>query len=115
MDGGRGGIRTPGTVSRTPDFESGAFNHSATLPYAPIRCSQRNQNLLRDYCDPILARVESQCAEAIYSAAEIAIRKFFSVRSKRYMFCPNTNRGQADSQVTQNQEAGRCQIEIGRS
>jgi hypothetical protein len=32
MDGGRGGIRTPGTVSRTLDFESSAFNHSATLP-----------------------------------------------------------------------------------
>ena len=32
--GGRGGIRTPGTVSRTPDFESGAFNRSATLPFA---------------------------------------------------------------------------------
>ena len=33
-DGGRGGIRTHGTVARTPDFESGAFNHSATLPGA---------------------------------------------------------------------------------
>src|SRR3954447_25721872 len=31
-NGGRGGIRTPDTVSRTPDFESGALNHSATLP-----------------------------------------------------------------------------------
>jgi hypothetical protein len=30
--GGRGGIRTPGSLSTTPDFESGAFNHSATLP-----------------------------------------------------------------------------------
>ena len=32
QDGGRGGIRTHGTVARTSDFESGAFNHSATLP-----------------------------------------------------------------------------------
>src|SRR5271169_3169169 len=31
-NGGRGGIRTHGTVARTSDFESGAFNHSATLP-----------------------------------------------------------------------------------
>ena len=31
--GGRGGIRTHGTVARTSDFESGAFNHSATLPF----------------------------------------------------------------------------------
>ena len=30
--GGRGGIRTPGELSSTSDFESGAFNHSATLP-----------------------------------------------------------------------------------
>ena len=30
--GGRERIRTSGTVTRTPDFESGAFNHSATLP-----------------------------------------------------------------------------------
>ena len=29
---GRGGIRTHGTVTRTPDFESGTFDHSATLP-----------------------------------------------------------------------------------
>ena len=32
--GGRGGIRTHGRVAPTPDFESGAFNHSATLPTA---------------------------------------------------------------------------------
>ena len=30
--GGWGGIRTPGTVARTPHFECGAFNHSATHP-----------------------------------------------------------------------------------
>ena len=31
--GGSGEIRTHDTVSRMPLFESGAFNHSATLPY----------------------------------------------------------------------------------
>ncbi len=30
--GGEGGIRTHGTVTRTPDFESGTFDHSATSP-----------------------------------------------------------------------------------
>ena len=30
--GGEGGIRTLGCLSTTSDFESGAFNHSATLP-----------------------------------------------------------------------------------
>ena len=30
--GGEGGIRTLGTLARTPDFESGTFNRSATSP-----------------------------------------------------------------------------------
>jgi hypothetical protein len=30
--GGRERIRTSDRLSPTPDFESGAFNHSATLP-----------------------------------------------------------------------------------
>ncbi len=32
--GGEGGIRTHGTLTRTPDFESGTFDHSATSPKA---------------------------------------------------------------------------------
>lgn len=32
FSGGEGGIRTPGTLTRTPDFESGTFNRSATSP-----------------------------------------------------------------------------------
>ncbi len=32
MFGGRGGIRTHGTVSRTAVFKTAALNHSATLP-----------------------------------------------------------------------------------
>ena len=30
--GGEGGIRTHGAVARTPHFECGAFDHSATSP-----------------------------------------------------------------------------------
>src|SRR6266581_136785 len=37
MGGGEGGIRTPGTVTRTPHFECGAFNHSATSPWRRAR------------------------------------------------------------------------------
>ena len=33
VTGGQGGIRTPGTVTRTPHFECGAFNRSATCPF----------------------------------------------------------------------------------
>ena len=38
-NGGRGGIRTHGTLSGTPVFKTGALNHSATLP------DQRDQAL----------------------------------------------------------------------
>jgi hypothetical protein len=37
--GGRGGIRTHGTLAGTPVFKTGALNHSATLP------SLRHQSL----------------------------------------------------------------------
>lgn len=33
--GGKGEIRTHGTPKGTPDFESGAFDHSATFPCFP--------------------------------------------------------------------------------
>src|SRR5260370_11278157 len=32
VGGGRGGIRTHGTLAGTPVFKTGALNHSATLP-----------------------------------------------------------------------------------
>jgi hypothetical protein len=38
-NGGRGGIRTHGTLAGTPVFKTGALNRSATLP------SQRHQSL----------------------------------------------------------------------
>ncbi len=37
-DGGEGGIRTLGTVTRTPVFETGLFNHSSTSPRGKNRC-----------------------------------------------------------------------------
>ena len=43
VDGGRGGIRTHGTREGSPDFESGAFNHSATLP------SPNQAAIMRDF------------------------------------------------------------------
>src|SRR3546814_10473792 len=41
--GGEGGIPTPGTFSRTPDFESGTFNHSATSPWTCLACGSALQ------------------------------------------------------------------------
>jgi hypothetical protein len=37
-NGGEGGIRTPGTLSGTPVFKTGAINHSATSPNLLITC-----------------------------------------------------------------------------
>ena len=50
-NGGGGGIRTPGELSPTSDFKSGALNHSAT---PPTKCSQvaswpNKVNRLRGY------------------------------------------------------------------
>ena len=33
MYGGEGGIRTHGTLARTPVFETSTFNHSVTSPH----------------------------------------------------------------------------------
>ena len=46
--GGESGIRTHGTVARTPVFETGAFVHSAISPQAgPGRCSGSSSGNLR--------------------------------------------------------------------
>jgi hypothetical protein len=37
FSGGRGGIRTHGTLAGTPVFKTGALNHSATLPAQEFR------------------------------------------------------------------------------
>jgi hypothetical protein len=59
--GGRGGIRTPGTVTRTPDFESGAFNHSATLPTTCIAVTYDDYTLTCIFvCIPYPLIMQSQ-------------------------------------------------------
>jgi hypothetical protein len=40
LGGGRGGIRTPDTLSGTPVFKTGAINHSATLPFQILVCAE---------------------------------------------------------------------------
>ena len=61
IDGGEGGIRTPGTRKRTIDFESTALDHSATSPKQMgtfknglqryIKLLQRPKMLIRS-CNP---------------------------------------------------------------
>ena len=46
--GGEGGIRTLGTGNRTPDFESGTLDHSATSPIAATHSSKTGIVALRD-------------------------------------------------------------------
>src|SRR3569833_258886 len=51
--GGKGEIRTHGTPKGTPDFESGAFDHSATFPCFPT-C--HNEAVLSDPSGSLLGR-----------------------------------------------------------
>ena len=44
-DGGRGGIRTPGTVSGSAVFKTAALDHSATLPEVGATCRTRTDDL----------------------------------------------------------------------
>ncbi len=48
-DGGEGGIRTPGTLSGTPVFKTGAINHSATSP-ATSRMRKASLGSLHQAC-----------------------------------------------------------------
>src|SRR5262245_21599440 len=48
--GGEGGIRTPGTVSRTAVFKTACFNHSHTSPFIDLRASP-SDSLLAHSCD----------------------------------------------------------------
>ena len=48
-NGGEGGIRTPGTLSGTTDFESVTFGHSATSPKSWVRKSSRRALASTDY------------------------------------------------------------------
>src|SRR6266851_3021414 len=51
-NGGRGGIRTHGTLAGTPVFKTGALNHSATLP--KLECQSLSVRHLRRQCEPSL-------------------------------------------------------------
>jgi hypothetical protein len=56
--GGEGGIRTPGTLSGTPVFKTGAFNHSATSPTMTVTVSYygRRETRSRAHTDsPIIS------------------------------------------------------------
>jgi hypothetical protein len=48
--GGRERIRTSGRLTPAPDFESGAFNHSATLPAVKSRLLSMDYALDRIWC-----------------------------------------------------------------
>ena len=49
--GGEGGIRTHGALARTPDFESGTFDHSATSPFGRL-CRKLGAAKWAEHTDP---------------------------------------------------------------
>ena len=46
MNGGEGGIRTHGTLARSPVFKTGAFDHSATSPCIVINYNTTKKILI---------------------------------------------------------------------
>ena len=80
-NGGEGGIRTPGTLSGTTDFESVTFGHSATSPKSGVRKSSRRDLASTDYRScrlAILLKVDTgmnKAYRATYNKIKLA-RKF---------------------------------------
>ena len=69
--GGEGGIRTLDTENRIPDFESGAFDHSATSPVFVSNCGfYHRSTALTDATPPgrpgtVATRQESRCCRRL--------------------------------------------------
>ena len=53
LDGGEGGIRTPGGVASTTVFETAAFNHSATSPFIKTK-TLFNPQITQIYADFVI-------------------------------------------------------------
>jgi hypothetical protein len=58
-NGGEGGIRTPGTLSGTPVFKTGAINHSATSPTCYKTILLRNNQTIGRRCRSNIAEFRS--------------------------------------------------------
>src|SRR5689334_2985673 len=66
--GGRGGIRTHGTLAGTPVFKTGALNHSATLPVLEFHpLSSAFPRTQRDSGTCLDQRTTESCAKSIWS------------------------------------------------
>src|SRR6201992_3596629 len=59
FSGGRGGIRTHGTLAGTPVFKTGALNHSATLPSLELKHLARPAHLRKRRLPPVCPRRQS--------------------------------------------------------
>jgi hypothetical protein len=67
-DGGRGGIRTHGTLAGTPVFKTGALNHSATLPCVEV--VQLFIGMQRTYEDSATALLPNVVGALVYGRPE---------------------------------------------
>ena len=59
--GGESGIRTHGTVARTPVFETGAFVHSAISPRVEPGMCWKSLDLVRPTCRPMPESLRGNC------------------------------------------------------
>src|SRR6476469_6733712 len=71
--GGRGGIRTHGTLAGTPVFKTGALNHSATLPNLEIvQLSVADRERLEDAATALLPNV---VGAFVYGGAQYPVNR----------------------------------------
>jgi hypothetical protein len=70
--GGRGGIRTHGTLAGTPVFKTGALNHSATLPSLELKHLARPLRRGKGPLPPIAAAMGPICFHSARAARKAA-------------------------------------------
>ena len=65
MLGGGGGIRTPGTLSGSPVFKTGALNHSTTPPGVSVRGLTYSADQMRQVVDFCFADDRAEAEEPV--------------------------------------------------
>ena len=76
LTGGRGGIRTHGTLAGTPVFKTGALNHSATLPtFENIGLFHVLRRTKRERLAPITTALLPNVVALVYGGAEHPVNR----------------------------------------
>jgi hypothetical protein len=81
-DGGEGGIRTPGPLARTPHFECGAIDHSATSPWTGLSPFGLGREIAAIRCDGKGDGASDAQGEDVSSGSRVLVRAPRARRTK---------------------------------